>query len=207
MSSQRRRVLSPRGPLPGATRLVWCRCDGLRGRLIYRRLSGARIVNEGRIYRRLCSDGVVSSGALACGFGGCCFLCCFWSWLRSNGGVCGGFCRSSGRGVGAGGDLEGARGENAFFDEQLAGAVAGTCAAAEPELHAVRIDAHHRRIGQRVIEADRLDESAVAWAARIRNHQPVHRAFGGAHSLQPDLYQCRAPFKNLLVRVGLDRCS
>jgi hypothetical protein len=47
----------------------------------------------------------------------------------------------------------------------------------------------------------------VAWAARIRNHQPVHRAFGGAHSLQPDLDQCRAPFRNLLVRVGLDRCS
>ena len=124
----------------------------LRRRLVRGSLFGDRLYSRGLLGNRLVRNGPVRNGLVGLSLLGCRLrggsfsgrsrrslsLCCHWL---------GGF--DLGR------DLEGTRGENAFFHKQLTCAVTRTRTAAQPQLHAFRVDGDHRRIGQRIVETDR----------------------------------------------------
>ncbi len=140
-----RRASGASGLPRGATRLVRCRGGPAAAGALRRRLFGApALLSSGgassavsgdlrlALHRRLVSGGGVLDVRR-----------CLPRLPAATSAACGGV-RGFG-GFGSGRDLERTRGEDAFLDKELTRAVARARTAAQPELHAIGVDAHHCR--------------------------------------------------------------
>src|SRR5215471_1708809 len=87
--------------------------------------------------------------------------------------------------------------------EEAQHAVGGLRALGEPALHLVEIELEAMLLlllrCERSKEAEPLDETAIARAARIRHHYVIERPLLGARAREPDLQRHRGSFRDWML--------
>jgi len=73
---------------------------------------------------------------------------------------------------------------NAGLRQQRTHGVAGLGAHVQPVAGALDINAKHARLGDRIVDAERLDEAAIARRAALGGDDAVARSFFGTHALE-----------------------
>src|SRR5580765_4309251 len=89
---------------------------------------------------------------------------------------------------------------DALGAQQLAHGVGGLSALGQPRADPVLVELDRRRLGLRVVLANRLDEPAVARGALVGDDHPPDRVLLAAHTREPESYCHGDPLECLTSR-------